>query len=86
MPAAVAAGQAASAIGAATESAVHWHRALLHWHRAGDAETSTGLSHETALIEGTTVLRLAGAYAELHEVLTAERARASSRRRPALVA
>jgi len=78
VPAAVAAGQAASAIGAATESAVHWHRALLHWHRAGGAETSTGLSHETALIEGTTVLRLAGAYAELHEVLAAERARAVS--------
>ena len=78
VPAAVAAGQAASAIGAATESAVHWHRALLHWHRAGDAETSTGLSHETVLIEGTTVLRLAGAYAELHEVLTAERTRAGA--------
>ena len=57
---------------------MHWHRALLHWHRAGDAEDSTGLSHETALIEGTTVLRLAGAYAELHEVLTAERARAAT--------
>ena len=76
VPAAVAAGQAASAIGAATESAVHWHRALLHWHRAGDAEASTGISHENALIEGTTVLRLAGAYTELLEVLAAERARA----------
>ena len=78
VPAAVAAGQAASAIGAATESAVHWHRALLHWHRAGDAEGSTGMSHEAALIEGTTVLRLAGAYADLHEVLTAERARVTT--------
>ena len=78
VPAAVAAGQAASVIGAATESAVHWHRALLHWHRAGDAEASTGMSHETALIEGTTVLRLAGAYADLLEVLTAERARATA--------
>ena len=78
VPAAVAAGQAASAIGAATESAVHWHRALLHWHRAGDAEASTGISHEAALIEGTTVLRLAGAYADLHEVLSAERALATS--------
>lgn len=78
VPAAVAAGQAASAIGAATEAAVHWHRALLHWHQAGNAEDSTGLSHEAALIEGTTVLRLAGAYAELHEILAAERARASA--------
>ena len=76
VPAAVAAGQAASAIGAATESAVHWHRALLQWHRAGDAEVSTGMHHEVALIEGTTVLRMAGAYFDLHEILTAERARA----------
>ena len=80
VPAAVAAGQAASAIGAATEAAVHWHRALLHWHRAGDAEASTGISHEIALIEGTTVLRLAGAYADLYELLAAERARATSDR------
>ena len=78
VPAAVAAGQAASAIGAATESAVHWHRALLHWHRAGDAEASTGMSHEAALIEGTTVLRLSGAYPQFHEVLAAERARPAS--------
>ena len=78
VPAAVAAGQAASAIGAATEAAVHWHRALLHWHRAEDAVGSTGLTHEAALIEGTTVMRLAGAYADLHEVLTAERARAGT--------
>ena len=74
VPSAVAAGQAASAIGAATEAAVHWHRALLHWHRADDAVGSTGLTHEAALIEGTTVMRLAGAYADLQEVLTAERA------------
>jgi DNA-binding CsgD family transcriptional regulator len=78
VPTAVAAGQAASAIGAATESALHWHRALLHWHRARDPEGSTGLSHEAALIEGTTVLRLAGAYADLHEFLSAERARAAT--------
>ena len=75
VPAAVAAGQAASAMGAATEAAVHWHRALLHWHKADDAAGSTGLTHEAALIEGPTVMRLAGAYAELHEVLTAERVR-----------
>jgi DNA-binding CsgD family transcriptional regulator len=78
VPAAVAAGQAASAIGAATEAAVHWRRALLHWHRAGNPEESTGLVHDSALIEGTTVLRLAGAYADLYEVLAAERSRAST--------
>ena len=78
VPAAIAAGRAASGVGAATEAAVHWHRALSQWDRARDATDSTGLSHEAALSEGAAVMGTSGAYVELHEVLTAERVRAGA--------
>ena len=71
----VLAARSAIEVDSAVEGSVHWRRALQSWHHARDPERASGLSHDDALIEGTTALRLAGSHAALTEILTAERTR-----------